>query len=864
MTYCTSEVALRVRPMNHEEFKMGAKVTARTVDSNLVVILDPTVDPDDILRANRSREKQYIFDYAFDQMATQDEVYEATMKRFVCDILSGFNVTVFAYGPTGAGKTYTMLGTPNSPGIMVLTLNDLFFKMKATENDVIYSVTMSYMEIYNEMIRDLLDPKRGILELREDVNGETVVAGLSEIEATSTVQVMDLLSKGNMCRTCEPTAANKTSSRSHAILKVVVRSRSRVMDVSQDIHIGCLFMVDLAGSERASVTKNRGKRMVEGAHINRSLLALGNVINALAAGHDKVSYVNFRDSKLTRILKDSLGGNAKTVMIAHISPASTSFEESRNTLKYAARSRNIKTKIHQNVLEVHYHVLQYNDIITQLKYKIATLQDKVKHCHCSRKPMVPHELKMLLSDHLEIQQSLSSINLHSLQNTIDAMKLSSVISEYDFSITLGRTSLDADAKFHCLCDGKDISQARVELATLNKKGMEMEGCKRELKKQLAVLDAQLVKFKENMKSMPVQYQQHLQYVLTGHHLQHLKLNHELDTELLSMKQVMYNDVIAELQRHSSSAFQLAERQSLLLKENNISVPEELCDKLQDLKIKKKVLDQQMESNHQRFGSDEKTALMRHSGYTDLTETERDFSRARSNLSVCDVALKTESIGLPSILPQSTTSLGRTRWADPEIQVPVEITSSFPALSPVNLSNSKSLPLPRSVHSLPALIPGNQLHPSPHDDFSNKTVLLSVPRVLTKQKNNEKNDDTTFVDVESTSMSSLSTGKSQTLTKASKPSAQNYKRGIQNQHCAKLKGSKGVIPHDSTKQLKVKNAQKRTSLLPASHQRARLGQSKSVLVPHKVVADGKKLQHGTSPYRSLVSLKPKKSVTSQRK
>lgn len=105
------------------------------------------------------------------------------------------------------------------------------------------------------MIRDLLDPKRGILELREDVNGETVVAGLSEIEATSTVQVMDLLSKGNMCRTCEPTAANKTSSRSHAILKVVVRSRSRVMDVSQDIHIGCLFMVDLAGSERASVTK---------------------------------------------------------------------------------------------------------------------------------------------------------------------------------------------------------------------------------------------------------------------------------------------------------------------------------------------------------------------------------------------------------------------------------------------------------------------------------------------------------------------------------------------------------------------------------------------------------------------------------
>ena len=134
-----------------------------------------------------------------------------------------------------------------------------------------------------------------------------------------------------------------------------------------------------------------------------------------------------------------------------------------------------------------------------------------------------------------------------------------------------------------------------------------------------------------------------------------------------------------------------------------------------------------------------------------------------------------SICLPSILPQSTTSLVRTRWADTELQVPVEITSSFPALSPINTSNSK--PLPRSVHSLPALIPGSHLHPSSHDDFSNKTVLLSVPRVLTKQKNNEKNDDTTFVDVESTSMSSLSTGKSQALTKASRPSAQNYKRGF---------------------------------------------------------------------------------------
>ncbi|XP_073739269.1 kinesin-like protein KIF19 isoform X6 [Callorhinus ursinus] len=189
-------------------------------------------------------------------------------------------------------------------------------------------------------------------------------------------QIMQLLMKGNRQRTQEPTAANQTSSRSHAVLQVAVRQRSRVKNILQEVRQGRLFMIDLAGSERASQTQNRGQRMKEGAHINRSLLALGNCINALS---DKSSnkYINYRDSKLTRLLKDSLGGNSRTVMIAHISPASSAFEESRNTLTYAGRAKNIKTRVKQNLLNVSYHIAQYTSIIADLRGEIQRLKCKI-------------------------------------------------------------------------------------------------------------------------------------------------------------------------------------------------------------------------------------------------------------------------------------------------------------------------------------------------------------------------------------------------------------------------------------------------------------------------------------------------------
>uniref|UniRef100_A0A8C3HB87 Kinesin-like protein n=1 Tax=Chrysemys picta bellii TaxID=8478 RepID=A0A8C3HB87_CHRPI len=369
-------VALRIRPISMVELEEGATLIAHKVDEQVVVLMDPMEDPEDILRANRSREKSYVFDVAFDFTATQEMVYRATTKGLIEGVISGYNATVFAYGPTGCGKTYTMLGTDHEPGIYARTLHDLFRAIEETSDDMEYEVSMSYLEIYNEMIRDLLNPSLGFLELREDAKGVIQVAGITEVSTINAKEVMQLLLKGNKQRMQEPTAANQTSSRSHAVLQVTVRQKSRIKNIMQEVRVGRLFMIDLAGSERASQTQNRGQRMKEGAHINRSLLALGNCINALSdKGAPK--YVNYRDSKLTRLLKDSLGGNSRTVMIAHISPASSAFEESRSTLTYADRAKSIKTTVKRNLLNVSYHIAQYTSIISDLRSEIQRLKCKI-------------------------------------------------------------------------------------------------------------------------------------------------------------------------------------------------------------------------------------------------------------------------------------------------------------------------------------------------------------------------------------------------------------------------------------------------------------------------------------------------------
>ncbi|XP_072208394.1 LOW QUALITY PROTEIN: kinesin-like protein KIF19 [Excalfactoria chinensis] len=367
------QVALRIRPMNAAELQRGARPIAHRLDEQVVVLQDPMQNPDHILRASRSREKSFVFDAAFDSTSTQETVYRATTQGLIASVISGCNATVFAYGPTGCGKTYTMLGTDSEPGVCARTLGDLFRAIKECSSDAEHEVSMSYLEIYNEVIRDLLSPSPRSLQLWEDSHGTIRVVGITQVSASSTEEVLQLLLKGNRRRTQEPTATNQTSSRSHAVLQVTVRGRG--------LRCGRLQLIDLAGSERAAWTQNRGQRMKEGAHINRSLLALGNCIKALSKPAGS-AHVNYRDSKLTRLLKDSLSGNSHTVMIAHISPASTAFEESRCTLTYAQRAKSIRPTVKHNLLGNSPRgsiVANLHEDIQHLKHQLYTTPDPGKH-----------------------------------------------------------------------------------------------------------------------------------------------------------------------------------------------------------------------------------------------------------------------------------------------------------------------------------------------------------------------------------------------------------------------------------------------------------------------------------------------------
>ncbi|KAI8824335.1 P-loop containing nucleoside triphosphate hydrolase protein [Fimicolochytrium jonesii] len=390
-------VSVRIRPLAPKDFaKENVQTTARALDDTNVIVTEPTPETfDDHLRKDRPKERIYAFDRVFGENATQEEVFQGTVENLVHWVVDGFNATVFAYGAT-AGKTYSMLGNDTEPGIINLTLRALFAVLKhngdqpearskpkkgrqpSSTPSTTYTVSLTFLEIYNENIRDLLSgvsvPRADYLDLREDPTRGVVVSGITSVRVRDVEEILAVLKKRNRYRTQEATGANEASSRSHAVLQVLVGCATANKTGKRTERYGKLSMIDLAGSERAAETKNRGLRMIEGANINRSLLALGNCITALADTSKRGKYVNYRDSKLTRLLKDSLGGNCRTVMIANISPASTSFDETLNTLKYATRARTIKTKVTQQV-STKYE--PYNATIQQLQGEIGVLKDRL-------------------------------------------------------------------------------------------------------------------------------------------------------------------------------------------------------------------------------------------------------------------------------------------------------------------------------------------------------------------------------------------------------------------------------------------------------------------------------------------------------
>eukprot|EP00698_Gefionella_okellyi_P007179 TRINITY_DN1745_c0_g1_i1.p1 TRINITY_DN1745_c0_g1~~TRINITY_DN1745_c0_g1_i1.p1 ORF type:complete len:1253 (-),score=415.70 TRINITY_DN1745_c0_g1_i1:5647-9405(-) len=342
------KVAIRMRPFNSGE-KAANSTCDITMSGKSLTITNP---------ANPSEKTDFAFDYCYDSFdpssptyASQSIVFNDLGTLFLENCWGGYNSTLLAYGQTGSGKSYSMLGYGAEQGIIPLGCQELFRRIEATTDTALkYIVEVSYLEIYNEQINDLFNPKAsraaGGNKIREDPKLGVYVEGLSRVAVSTYAQVQKWMDEGAAARTVAATKMNATSSRSHAVF-VIRMTQNKSMGEGKPVstRVSSVNLVDLAGSERQEKTGAEGDRLREACAINKSLSALGNVISALAdTAKGKKVFVPYRDSVLTRLLQESLGGNSKTIMIAAVGPAHTNYDESLSTLRYADRAKRIVNK----------------------------------------------------------------------------------------------------------------------------------------------------------------------------------------------------------------------------------------------------------------------------------------------------------------------------------------------------------------------------------------------------------------------------------------------------------------------------------------------------------------------------------------
>nr|XP_020487904.1 kinesin-like protein KIF1B isoform X11 [Labrus bergylta] len=356
MSGASVKVAVRVRPFNSREMSKDSKCIIQ-MQGNTTIIANP--------KAPKEPAKTFSFDYSYwshttpedPSFASQNLVYNDIGKEMLQHAFEGYNVCIFAYGQTGAGKSYTMMGKQEEgqEGIIPMLCEDLFEKINEEGNkeELSYSVEVSYMEIYCERVRDLLNPKnKGNLRVREHPLLGPYVEDLSKLAVTSYTDIADLMDAGNKARTVAATNMNETSSRSHAVFTIVFTQKKHDSETDLSTEkVSKISLVDLAGSERADSTGAKGTRLKEGANINKSLTTLGKVISALAEVDNctskskkkkKSDFIPYRDSVLTWLLRENLGGNSRTAMVAALSPADINYDETLSTLRYADRAKNIK------------------------------------------------------------------------------------------------------------------------------------------------------------------------------------------------------------------------------------------------------------------------------------------------------------------------------------------------------------------------------------------------------------------------------------------------------------------------------------------------------------------------------------------
>ncbi|XP_069053896.1 kinesin-like protein KIF1A isoform X16 [Lepisosteus oculatus] len=382
MAGASVKVAVRVRPFNSREMARDSKCIIQ-MSGNTTTIVNPK---------QPKETKSFNFDYSYWSHTTPEDINYASQQQVYRDIgeemlehaFEGYNVCIFAYGQTGAGKSYTMMGKQekDQQGIIPQLCEDLFSRINDSNNDnsMSYSVEVSYMEIYCERVRDLLNPKnKGNLRVREHPLMGPYVEDLSKLAVTSYNDIQDLMDSGNKARTVAATNMNETSSRSHAVFNIIFTQKRHDAETDNTSEkVSKVSLVDLAGSERADSTGAKGTRLKEGANINKSLTTLGKVISALAevdSGPNKnkkkkkvESFIPYRDSVLTWLLRENLGGNSRTAMVAALSPADINYDETLSTLRYADRAKQIRCNAVINEDP-------NNRLVRELKEEVSRLKD---------------------------------------------------------------------------------------------------------------------------------------------------------------------------------------------------------------------------------------------------------------------------------------------------------------------------------------------------------------------------------------------------------------------------------------------------------------------------------------------------------
>lgn len=483
---------------------------------------------------------RFTFDYVFDIPSTQEFVYVQSAQPAVISVLEGYNSTIFAYGQTGTGKTHTMEGftyNPEDPerGIVPRCIEDIFNNIETVSNsNTKFIIRASYLQLYNENISDLLKPEKQNLTIREDKKRGIYVDNLSDWVVRNPNDIYALLEQGASYRATSSTLMNDVSSRSHAIFIITVEQMTSLDDGSTITRVGKLNLVDLAGSERIKVTGAKGKQLEESKRINKSLSALGNVINALTDPKG-TNHIPYRDSKLTRLLADSLGGNCKTTMITMISPCHDFFSESLSSLLFSKRAKNIKNRpvVNQD--------LNHRALISQYEIELRNLKSELEEKNRLLKSNellieLEEQKKKAEQDKKEVLKKLEQASRQYLQEREEKNKLEMKISLMSSQMITGGQKIEDTPQFRSALEERQtlllkefdnkLQEFEKERQQLEEDKVEVERYKSLLLKQRDIMIALTTKLNERDETI-VQLQEEVEA--------YDKINHQQE-ELLELRQ----------------------------------------------------------------------------------------------------------------------------------------------------------------------------------------------------------------------------------------------------------------------------------------------------------------------------------------